>query len=77
MPIIQLYHLHILLFFLAHHLQDLYQQIGVVSSLVSPLLLLAHSSSVYLFNHGIHLLCSHIVHYFLFSMNFCFNLDSD
>ncbi len=28
MPIIQLYHLHILLFFLAHHLQDLYQQVN-------------------------------------------------
>jgi len=77
MPVILRYHPHILLFFPAHHLLDLYLQKGEVGSLAGLLHHLAHFSSEYQFNHETHLLCLHIAHCYLFSMSFYFNFDSN
>ena len=77
MPVILRYHPHILLFFLAHHLLDLYLQKGEVGSLAGLLHHLAHFSSEYQFNHETHLLCLHIALCYLFSMSFYFNFDSN
>ena len=77
MPVILRYHPHILLFFLAHHLLDLYLQKEEVDSLAGLLHHLAHFSSEYLFNHEIRLLCLRIVNCYLFSMSFYSNFDSN
>jgi hypothetical protein len=77
MPVILLYHPHILLFFPAHHLLDLYLQKEEVDSLAGLLHHLAHFSSEYLFNHEIRLLCLRIVNCYLFYMSFYSNFDSN